>query len=154
MPVFAFFAAGVTVVGGGFGAALRDPAAIGVVVGSRRRQGRRRPRPARGRSPASRAPSSTRTSPWTDVFGLSLLAGVGFTVSLLIGELAFGTGSERDDHVKLAVLCGSLIAALLATVVLRMRNRHYRLVEARETADRDHDGVPDVYETEGRRDPA
>jgi NhaA family Na+:H+ antiporter len=75
-------------------------------------------------------------------------------VSLLVGELAFGTGSARDDHVKLAVLCGSLIAALLATVVLRMRNRHYRLVEARETADRDHDGVPDVYETEGRLDPA
>jgi NhaA family Na+:H+ antiporter len=86
---------------------------------------------------------------WMDVFGLSLLAGVGFTVSLLVGELAFGAGSERDEHVKLAVLCGSLIAALLATVVLRLRNRHYRLVEARETADRNLDGVPDVYEAGG-----
>ena len=50
---------------------------------------------------------------------------------LLIGELAFGIGSERDDHVKLAVLVGSVSSPpLLATVVLRVRNRHYRLVEA------------------------
>ena len=97
--------------------------------------------------------SATQDLSWTDVFGLSLLAGVGFTVSLLIGELAFGTGSERDEHVKVAVLCGSVIAALLATIVLRMRNRHYQLVEERETADRDLDGVPDVYETKSRRDP-
>ncbi|GAA3707266.1 Na+/H+ antiporter NhaA [Terrabacter ginsenosidimutans] len=153
VPVFAFFAAGVTVVGGGFGAALRDPAAIGVVVGL-----------VVGKTVGvlggtwavarfTRAELDEDLA-WTDVLGLSVLAGVGFTVSLLVGELAFGTGSARDDNVKLAVLCGSLIAALLATLVLRMRNRHYRLVEARETADRDHDGVPDVYETEGRLDPA
>ena len=153
VPVFAFFAAGVTVVGGGFSAALGDPAAIGVVVGL-----------VVGKTVGvlggtwavarfTRAELDEDLA-WTDVLGLSVLAGVGFTVSLLVGELAFGTGSARDDHVKLAVLCGSLIAALLATVVLRMRNRHYRLVEARETADRDHDGIPDVYETEGRLDPA
>jgi Na+:H+ antiporter, NhaA family len=46
-------------------------------------------------------------------------------VSLLIGELAFGIGSERDDHVKVAVLTGWLTAALLAAVVLRLRNRVY-----------------------------
>ncbi len=46
---------------------------------------------------------------WWDVLGLALLAGIGFTVSLLIGELAFGAGSERDDHVKIGVLLGSLL---------------------------------------------
>ena len=60
------------------------------------------------------------------VLGLSLLGGIGFTVSLLIGELAFGAGSPVDDHVKIGVLLGSLTAALLATVVLRIRNAHYR----------------------------
>jgi NhaA family Na+:H+ antiporter len=145
VPVFAFFAAGVTVVGGGFSSALKDPAAMGVVVGL-----------VVGKAVGvmggtwavarfTRAELDEDLS-WTDVLGLSLLAGVGFTVSLLVGELAFGSGSERDDHVKLAVLCGSLIAALLATVVLRLRNRHYRLVEAAETADHNDDGVPDVYE--------
>jgi NhaA family Na+:H+ antiporter len=146
VPLFAFFAAGVTVVGGGFADAVRDPAAIGVVAGL-----------VVGKAVGvlggtwavarfTRAELDDDLS-WTDVLGLSLLAGVGFTVSLLVGELAFGSGSDRDEHVKLAVLCGSLIAALLATVVLRVRNRHYRLVEARETADGDLDGVPDVYET-------
>ena len=41
-----------------------------------------------------------------------MLGGIGFTVSLLIGELAFGGGpARRDDHVKVAVLTGSLSAA-------------------------------------------
>ena len=43
------------------------------------------------------------------------------------------------------------LAALLAAVVLRARNRHYRAVFEMETADADHDGVPDVYrEVPGR----
>jgi NhaA family Na+:H+ antiporter len=66
---------------------------------------------------------------WSDVLGLSLLAGVGFTASLLIGELAFGVGSPRDDHVRLGVLLGSLASAALATIGLRLRNRHYKRVE-------------------------
>ena len=53
---------------------------------------------------------------WRDVGGLAMLTGVGFTVSLLVGELAFGVGSARDDSVKLAVLVGSLLSALLASV--------------------------------------
>jgi NhaA family Na+:H+ antiporter len=36
------------------------------------------------------------------VLGLALLAGIGFTVSLLIGELAFGLGTEQDDYVRSA----------------------------------------------------
>jgi Na+/H+ antiporter NhaA len=48
--------------------------------------------------------------------GLALLGGVGFTVSLLIGELAFGIGSGQDDHAKVAVLLGSLLAAVLAGI--------------------------------------
>jgi len=69
---------------------------------------------------------------WIDVFGLALLAGIGFTVSLLIGELAYGTGTPRDDHVKIAVLAGSLLAATLAAIVLRIRNRTYRLLHEAE----------------------
>ena len=73
-----------------------------------------------------------------------MLAGIGFTVSLLIGDLAYGAESPRQDVVKVAVLTGSVLAALLAAVVLRARNRHYRAVFELETADADHDGVPDV----------
>nr|MBA3489368.1 Na+/H+ antiporter NhaA [Longispora sp. (in: high G+C Gram-positive bacteria)] len=85
---------------------------------------------------------------WADVLGLAILAGIGFTVSLLIGELAFGIGSDRDDHVKIPVLTGSLTAAMLATVILRLRDRTYRLIHEAETADADYDSIPDVYDSD------
>ena len=85
---------------------------------------------------------------WRDVGGLAMLTGVGFTDSLLVGELAFGVGSERDDSVKLAVLVGSLLSALLASVVLRMRNAVYRRIAELESRDDDADGIPDIYERE------
>ncbi|MEP6651094.1 MAG: Na+/H+ antiporter NhaA [Lapillicoccus sp.] len=144
VPLFAFFAAGVTIGPGGLGATFADAAAVGVVVGL-----------VAGKclgvfggtylfARFTRA-SLDEDLAWSDVLGLSLLAGVGFTVSLLIGELAFGVGSERDDHVRLGILVGSVVSALLAAVVLRLRNRHYRRMEAEETRDDDADGVPDVY---------
>jgi NhaA family Na+:H+ antiporter len=145
VPVFAFFAAGVTIIGGGFTAALTDPAALGVIIGLVVGK----PIGILGSTWAmarfTRAELDSELA-WTDVFGLSLLAGVGFTVSLLIGDLAFGLGSERDDHVKFAVLFGSLIASILATIVLRMRNRVYRRIHELETRDTDRDGIPDAFD--------
>jgi NhaA family Na+:H+ antiporter len=58
-----------------------------------------------------------------------ILGGIGFTVSLLIDELAFGATSERNEDVKVAVLAGSLLAAVLAAAVLRLRNRAYRRLQ-------------------------
>ena len=146
VPVFAFFAAGVTFGGyDGLLTALRDPVALGVVVGLvvGKTVG------VFGTTRLLAAVTQARLDPslrWIDVLGVSLLAGVGFTVSLLIGELAYGPGSERDDIVKVAVLAGSLLAALLAAVLLRVRNRAYRAVFQLETADLDRDGIPDVYQ--------
>jgi len=146
VPIFAFFAAGVSIGGlGGLGEALSDRIAIGIVAGL-----------VIGKvlgifgatylvARFTRATLDDELS-WVDVLGLSLLAGVGFTVSLLIGELAFGVGSPRDDLVKIGVLAGSLLAALLAAVVLRLRNRTYRKLCEREARDVDADGVPDIYE--------
>jgi len=84
---------------------------------------------------------------WIDVLGLAMLAGVGFTVSLLIGELAFGVGTPADEHVKVGVLVGSVLASVLASVVLGARNKTYRRLSEIESADTDHDGIPDVYMT-------
>ena len=58
----------------------------------------------------------------------------------------FAEGSTREDHVKVGVLTGSLVSALLASVVLRSRNRVYRRIEQEESADTDADGIPDVYQ--------
>ncbi|MET4540685.1 NhaA family Na+:H+ antiporter [Arthrobacter bambusae] len=145
VPVFAFFSAGVALGGfDGMGAALTDPVAVGIVAAL-----------VVGKAvgvfgTTYLVTKTTRASldssiAWIDLFGLALLAGIGFTVSLLIGELSFGTGSAHNDHAKVAILAGSLISALLAAVVLRARNRRYRQVQADEERDDDGDGVPDVF---------
>ena len=48
------------------------------------------------------------------------------------------------EHVRLGVLAGSLIAAVLAAVVLRRRNRAYRQIHLAEQRDDDGDDVPDL----------
>lgn len=135
VPVFAFFSAGVALGGaGGLGAALRDPVAIGIVLAL-----------VAGKAAGVFGTTFliTKTTRarlddglgWIDVAGLAMLAGVGFTVSLLIAELGFGSGSPHDDHAKVAILAGSLAAAVLAAVVLKARNRHYRRVTREEQPD-------------------
>jgi Na+:H+ antiporter, NhaA family len=148
VPVFAFFAAGVTIAGaGGLGASLGDSVTLGIIIGLVVGK----PVGVLGATWLVQRFTRARLADdlgWPDVLGLALLAGIGFTVSLLIGELAFGSGSVRDEHVKIGVLLGSLLSAILATVVLRLRNRRYRRICAEEERDTDADGVPDVYETQ------
>jgi len=145
VPVFALFAAGVGLGGGGLAAAVGDPVFAAVVIALVVGKCAGVLLGAWATARFTRAELDDGLA-WVDVLGLSLLAGIGFTVSLLIGELAFGPGSERDDHVKVAVLAGSLLAAVLAAVVLRARNRVYRRIREEDERDDDHDGVPDVYQ--------
>jgi Na+:H+ antiporter, NhaA family len=58
---------------------------------------------------------------WLEIFSVALLSGVGFTVALLISDLAFVDQPELKDQGKAAVLIGSLPPALLAAVSLRRR---------------------------------
>ena len=54
--------------------------------------------------------------------------------------------SASYDHAKVGIMAGTVLAAVLAAVLLRLRNRRYRRIAAEETADLDRDGVPDVYQ--------
>lgn len=147
VPVFAFFAAGVTVGGwSGFAASMVHPITDGVIAGLVIGK------PLGVFVTAFLLAKLTRASldedlAWRDVLGVALLAGIGFTVSLLIGELAFGHGTSEGSDVKIGVLVGSVVAGLLAAVILLSRNAAYRRIEELETRDVDHDGVPDVYDT-------
>jgi NhaA family Na+:H+ antiporter len=69
---------------------------------------------------------------WADVLAVAVLSGVGFTVSLLISDLAFGEGSAHATTAKTAVVLASVLASLLACGLLLMRNRHYRELRAAE----------------------
>ncbi len=146
VPVFAFFAAGVTIGGlRGLGAALGDTVALGIVVGLvvGKTVGIFAATYLMARFTRATLDEDLR---WVDVAGIAVLAGIGFTVSLLIGELAYGAGTSREEHVKVGVLVGSVAAAMIAAVVLRLRNRTYRRLCAAEELDADSDGTPDVYE--------
>ncbi|RUW52881.1 Na+/H+ antiporter NhaA [Mesorhizobium sp. M1A.F.Ca.ET.072.01.1.1] len=57
---------------------------------------------------------------WLHMIGISLLCGIGFTMSLFIGLLAFANDAALQDAVKVGILAGSLIAALVGAAVLLM----------------------------------
>lgn len=148
VPVFAFFSAGVAVGGSqGLFSALSDPVAIGImaalVLG----------KPIGILSATWLTARFTKATldpslKWVDLLGVSLLAGIGFTVSLLVGELSFGLGSTANDHAKVAILAASVLAAVLAAILLGNRNRSYRKLRDEESIDADADGIPDVYQQE------
>lgn len=58
-------------------------------------------------------------SSWPQIYGVSLLAGIGFTMSLFIGGLAFPGNAALADEVKIGVLAGSLLSAVAGYLVLR-----------------------------------
>ncbi|WBB80853.1 Na+/H+ antiporter NhaA [Micromonospora sp. WMMD882] len=145
VPVFAFFAAGVSLRGTDLGGLFTDPIVLAIVLGL-----------VLGKVTGifgatwlvarfTRAEPDSELS-WADLLGVACLAGIGFTVSLLIGELAFGTGTDAEDKVKTGVLTGSVLAAVAASVLLTRRNRVYRRISERERRDEDRDGIPDVYQ--------
>ncbi|GGP00572.1 Na+/H+ antiporter NhaA [Wenjunlia tyrosinilytica] len=145
VPVFALCAAGVAVSGSSLGQVFTEPEPLGVVLGL-----------VVGKavgifSGSWLAARFTRAElgpelAWADVFAVASLAGIGFTVSLLIGELAFPGDPVLVERVKAAVLVGSLIAAVLSSLLLKLRNRRYREICEEEERDEDHDGIPDIYE--------
>ncbi|MFI1837618.1 Na+/H+ antiporter NhaA [Streptomyces olivaceoviridis] len=150
VPLFALFSAGVSISGGALGDLFTRPETLGVVLGL-----------VVGKAVGifggtwltvrfTRAQLSEDLA-WADVFAVATLAGIGFTVSLLIGELAFEGDAVLTDEVKAAVLTGSLIATACATVLLKLRNAKYRRLYEEEERDEDLDGIPDVYEQD---DPA
>ncbi|MCW7942745.1 pH-dependent sodium/proton antiporter [Streptomyces hygroscopicus] len=150
VPLFALFSAGVAISGRALGDVFTKPETLGVVLGL-----------VVGKAVGifggtwltarfTRASLSDELA-WPDVFAVATVAGIGFTVSLLIGELAFDSDPALMDEVKAAVLMGSLIAAVCAAALLKIRNAKYRALCADEERDEDLDGIPDVYEQD---DPA
>ena len=126
VPVFSFFSAGLSIQDFNINELTQSPVAIGIVFGL-----------VLGKpigvvgvawlvARFSRAKLSTKLS-WWDVATVGVLAGVGFTVSLLINELAFKTSEANASVGTLAVLIASTISAILAIVAIQFRNRAHSL---------------------------
>jgi NhaA family Na+:H+ antiporter len=143
VPLFAFFSAGVTVVGLS-GSAITQPVAIAIVVGLVLGKPLGVYGGARLVARFTRASLSSSLR-WADVLAVGILAGIGFTVSLLIGELAFETDPSRETAAKIGILAASVISAVVASIALSRRTRAYAEIAELEDADTDGDGVPDVY---------
>ncbi|AJZ86286.1 MULTISPECIES: Na+/H+ antiporter NhaA [Streptomyces] len=145
VPLFALFAAGVPLSGGALADVFSSPETLGVVLGL-----------VVGKSVgifggswcAARFTKAELNEDlaWADVVAVAALAGIGFTVSLLIGELAFPADPTLAGEIKAAVLIGSLTAALFAGILLKLRNTTYQRLCQEEERDEDMDGIPDVYE--------
>ena len=114
VPIFAFFAAGVAV--GGESRFPFDPIAIGIMLGL-----------VVGKPVGitlttwlltrfTRAELDSAVS-WRELIGVGALAGVGFTVSLLVTELSFDTAADADTA-RLAVMVGSVLAVVVASTLL------------------------------------
>lgn len=134
VPLFALMAAGVTVSSGSLRSLVTDPVPLGVVLGLVVGKTVGVALGTYATTRLTRASLSEDLS-WWDVLGVSVLAGIGFTVSLLIGELAFAADESTVSQVKAAVLVGSLIAAIIAAAVLAVRNGVYRRIDDREVLD-------------------
>lgn len=121
VPVFAFFAAGINVVdSGGLSEVLVDPVSVGIMAG---------------------LPLGKLIGIWgtvmvltrftalrlghgvdgEDIFAVGLLAGIGFTVALLVASLAFPAGSPQADHAAMGVILGTSISAVGGSLALRRR---------------------------------
>jgi NhaA family Na+:H+ antiporter len=132
VPVFALFAAGVPIGGEALRAVLTEPVAVGIMVGL-----------LVGKligifgsswlvirfTPASRP----RGLDWRDLAAVSMLGGVGFTVSLLIAELSLEEHEGLLDTAKAAILLASAASALIGAALLIRRGR----ARARENGDGD-----------------
>lgn len=141
VPVFGFANAGVSLSGVGMEGVLAPlPLAIAAGLAFGKQAGIFACVYAAHRIGFAKRPSHAS---WPQVWGVSALCGIGFTMSLFIGELAFpGTDAAARllrDEAKIGILGGSIISAVLGYVILRMTTENPR----GESLD-EHDDHPDA----------
>ena len=135
VPVFALFASGVNLSPDALASAAADPTAQGVALGLvlGKPIGILLATALLVRLTRATLDPSCR---WPDLAAVSVVAGIGFTVSLLISELSFAPASPHAERVKAAILVGSFTAAVLGAALLTWRSRvHVRCQAAHVEAE-------------------
>ena len=91
-----------------------------------------------------------RGSTWLQVYGLATLCGIGFTMSLFIGMLAFAQTPALIETAKLGVICGSLLSGLLGYLVLRFARPADDADDSEAQIEREIAADGDIAAIEGR----
>ena len=117
VPVFALANAGVVLSRSALAEAVSSPVTVGIVAGLvvGKTLGIAIATAVIVRMGRGRLPSGAR---WRHVVGVAAIAGIGFTVSLLVADLAFGHG-RLEDHAKIGILVASVLAGTLGYTILR-----------------------------------
>lgn len=125
LPIFGFANAGVSL-SGVTGKMLLDPVTLGVALGLflGKQIGVFGFVVATVKLGFAQKPSHAS---WGQIYGVSLLCGIGFTMSLFIGLLAFAGSPELEAETKIGVLAGTLVCMMLGTVVLLLSGRSVRM---------------------------
>ncbi|WEK44463.1 MAG: Na+/H+ antiporter NhaA [Candidatus Sphingomonas colombiensis] len=121
VPLFAFANAGVAL--GGFGwSVLAEPVVLGVALGLfvGKQLGVFGGIWGAVRLGIAKRPGGVG---WAQIYGMALLAGIGFTMSLFVGGLAFPGDAVLVEEVKMGVLAGSLLSAVAGFAVLALAAR-------------------------------
>lgn len=120
VPIFAFANAGVPLLGLGLDA-LTAPLTFGIIVGlfMGKQLGIFGATWLAVRSGLSPRPDNAT---WLQIYGVALLCGIGFTMSLFIGSLSF-SDPALQDRIRLGVILGSALSALVGILVLRRAAR-------------------------------
>lgn len=124
IPIFGFANAGVSFAGIG-PSALLDPVPLGITLGlfAGKQIGVFGFGWAAIRSDMADLPANAS---WLQFYGISLLCGIGFTMSLFIGLLAFPASQVLQDETKIGVLAGSILSGLAGWLVLRFASSEKR----------------------------
>lgn len=145
VPVFAFMSAGTDLSGVSPQTALSAPVTLGVALGLLVGK------PIGVIAGSYLTARFTRASlnpslKWADVVAVGFLAGIGFTVSLLIAELAFISHDEYLTEAKLGIVLATVGAAAISAILLARRRAALRTYSEEEERDDNNDGIPDVYQ--------
>jgi len=116
MPIFAFANAGVSLAGLSF-SSLLEPVPLGILLGLfvGKQVGVMVLSYLAVKLGAAQMPDN---SSWLSLYGVSILTGVGFTMSLFVGNLAFAGSIHYMDGVKIGVLSGSLLSTIFGYFLL------------------------------------
>ena len=120
VPLFAFVNSGISLKGVSFASLFNDSIALGIMLGLflGKQIGIFGIIVALVKTGISKMP---KDSTWGQIYGITLLTGIGFTMSIFVGTLAYPISETMITSAKMGIIFGSLLSAVIGYVVLHVK---------------------------------